>query len=361
MEFIGETIDEVPSLYGLDVGDVDGDGRPDVVAGSTAERLIAWYRAPSWERTVVSRAHSGNIGLALHDIDADGRADLAVASGFNPGIRAGDAYLHWLRQPEDPEADWEGFPVAPVPFLHRIAWADVDGDGRRELVAAAIRGPEGGPGDWSDPGWLGFYRVPADPRADPWPLTVVDAHLHVNHGLSLADLDGDGGVDLLVGAREGLLWYEHLGGGRWARHRISTRETSETYVLSDAAGRTLGIAAVEPWHGNVLCWYPAPDDLRRPDWERRVLDESLEGGHSLACGDLDGDGLPEIVTGSFRPGTDLRVYRAADPALSSWSGQVIDPGLGPGQTYLADLDGDGRPEVVSSGIPTGNLRSYRLR
>ena len=66
----------------------------------------------------------------------------------------------------------------------------------------------------------------------------------------------------------------------------------------------------------------------------------------------------EIVTGSFRPGTDLRVYRSTDKTLAAWECQVIDRRLGPGQTYLLDLDGDGQPDIVSSGLSTGNLKAY---
>lgn len=358
MRFREDEIEVVPSLYGLDIADLDGDARPDLVAGSTAEPFLAWYRAPDWRRTIISREHRGNIGVAIHDIDGDGRPDVAVASGFNPGIQAHAAYLHWLRQPENADDDWTSVVIDQVPFIHRIGWADVDGDGRPELVTATIRGPEGKHLDWSDPGWLGFYRIPDDPAKDPWPLTVIDGHLHLNHGLSFARLSGGAAADILVGARDGLFWYEYSGNGAWERHRVSDRETSEVAVLHGASGEVLGIAAVEPWHGNILCWYQAPADLRTPGWVRHEIADDLEGGHSLACADLDEDGRPEIVTGSFRPGTDLRVYRALNGALSEWECHRIDGELGPGQTYVLDLDGDGRLEIVSSGLSTGNLKAY---
>jgi hypothetical protein len=366
MFFVPAEIDRVRLSYGLDIADLDGDGAPVVLCGSTGEHSLRAYRAPAWEPRVITAAFTGLIGVAAHDIDGDGRTDIALASGFLPGIRSAGARLHWLRQPDRPGGGWADHPIDSIPYLHRIAWADVDGDGRKELLAAAICGPSGphreggGPLDWSDPGWIGFYRVPADPANEPWPLTVLDGHLRTNHGLATARLTpSEAAEDVLVGAAEGLFRYEFLGGNAWERHRISASETSEVAALYGPGGAVLGLAAVEPWHGNRLVVYHAPADLAAPDWPRTEIDDSLAGGHSLACADLDGDGLPEIVTGSFRPGTDLRFYRAHDASLRHWERTVIDDAIGPGQTLIADLDGDGRLEIVASGLSTGNLRVYR--
>ena len=95
------------------------------------------------------------------------------------------------------------------------------------------------------------------------------------------------------------------------------------------------------------------------DRVRPAIDDTLAGGHTLACADVDGDGRMEVVTGSFREANDLRVYRWVDLATNRWERRFLDLDMGPGQSAILDLDGDGRPDIVASGLRTNNLKWYR--
>src|SRR3954452_2296104 len=74
--------DHFPGAYQVEVADVDGDKRPDVIAvgGDTC----AWYENPTWKKRIVSsgRQTPGIISSATADLDGDGKAEIAIAFEF---------------------------------------------------------------------------------------------------------------------------------------------------------------------------------------------------------------------------------------------------------------------------------------
>src|SRR5262249_6700191 len=125
------------------------------------------------------------------------------------------------------------------------------------------------------------------------------------------------------------------------------------------------IATIEPWHGNQVVVYTPPDDLQKM-WDRHVLDDRLQWGHAVWCADLDGDGSDELIIGvrddlSMKPGErrGVRVYKATDERGTTWERQVIeDGGVAVEDLAAADLDGDGRIDLVAVGRQTHNMRIY---
>ncbi len=91
-------IDAFPAGYQVAVADLNGDGRPDVIALSTDADRVDWYENPAWQRRPVART-AKNIDLAVRDLDGRGHPVIALASGFyfNQSNRGGEIEL--LRQP----------------------------------------------------------------------------------------------------------------------------------------------------------------------------------------------------------------------------------------------------------------------
>ena len=206
--------------YAVTTGDVNGDGRTDVVAINATD--LVWFEAPTWQkRTIITGlTPKDNVCLSLNDIDRDGRLDVALGASWQPTNTSSGGTLHWVRQGA-PGADWELHSIAEEPTLHRIRWADLDGDNTRELVVVPLHGRGTKGPDWQGQGArILVFRPPANPARDPWPVEVADDTLHIVHNFLPANMDGDAGDELLVASREGvhLLRPPGQGQGRLVAH-----------------------------------------------------------------------------------------------------------------------------------------------
>jgi hypothetical protein len=108
--------------------------------------------------------------------------------------------------------------------------------------------------------------------------------------------------------------------------------------------------------------YTEPDDPKSL-WDRHVIDEELKWGHAVSFADLDGDGNDELIIGVRDDGgkerRGVRIYKALDDKGAKWSRQIVDAGgIAVEDLAAADLDGDGRIDVVAVGRQTHNVRIY---
>ncbi len=124
------------------------------------------------------------------------------------------------------------------------------------------------------------------------------------------------------------------------------------------------LATIEPMHGNQVVVYTAPgvDDIS-PLWKRTVLDTSLKEGHALACGDLLGAGFDQIVVGWRTKNAEgkvgIKLFTPLDKEAKKWRQTVVDDNtMACEDLCLADLDGDGKLDIVASGRATKNLKVY---
>lgn len=340
--------------YAVTTGDVNGDGRTDVVAINATD--LVWFEAPGWQKRVMVSGVTArdNVALALYDIDRDGRLDVALAAGWQPANTESGGTLQWVgRTGPGADAPWVLHPIAEEPTLHRIRWADVDGDGSSELVAAPLHGRGTKGPEWQGQGArILVFRPPANPASDPWPMEVADDTLHIVHNFLPANMDGDSQDEILTASREGLNLLKRRAGGGFARTLIGEGSPGEI-KMGRVAGRRM-LATVEPWHGASVVIYAEQSGV----WKRSVIEAALTGGHALGWADFDGDGSDELAVGwrDGKPG--LAVYAVdRDGALRS-KVMVDDAGMATEDLAIADLNGDRRPDIVASGRATHNLKIY---
>lgn len=363
--------------YALAVADVDGDGKADVVALS--EDAVVWYRNPDWTRHEVLRGRTArdNVCILPGDVDSDGRVDFVVGAGWRPPDTRTPGTLQWLGR--DAEGDWQLHPIAfEEPSIHRIRWADVRGAGTPQLLVAPLQGRDTKGPDWGEgPGVrLLALSVPRDPTSPDWPAEVVSDALHTVHNVWPVDYDGDGRNEVLAAAWEGVFLIDRDAEGRYATTKLGTgnQESSPNKGASEIKlGRmddgTRYVATIEPWHGNQVVVYWPDTDAERPRYTRFVIDEPVAWGHAVWCADLDGDGSDELIIGQRDPnpegvtprGPGIRVYDfgpASGRPFSATRHVLDDGGMACEDALAADLDGDGRPEVIAGGRATHNVKIY---
>ena len=354
---------DFPGGYQVEVADVNGDGKPDVVGvgGGTC----AWYENPSWKKRIVSddARTPGIISSATADLDGDGKAEVAIAYEFEMNTPP-TGKLALAVQGPTPDAPWALTPIADVPSIHRLRWGDVDGDQRPELVVASIFGPKARPPIFDqDPAAIVAFRPGEDPRAGAWHGPEPVASRPVLHAIRVVDFDGDGRADVLSADNlgVGLARLNKDSQGGWERLTLvpgapgaaPKRGASEIHVGRLADGSRF-LATLEPWHGNQVAVSRAtgPESFG----PRTVIDDTLADGHALWVADVDGDGDDEIFAG--HRGKDARVS-AYDFDGKAWVRTVIDRAITAQDLRGGDLDGDGTPDVVGIGGASHNVVWYR--
>jgi hypothetical protein len=148
----------------------------------------------------------------------------------------------------------------------------------------------------------------------------------------------------------------------WTRTQLaagdqqSTPKRGASEIGVGKVGGKRFLATIEPWHGNQVVVYT--EAIPGGPWNRHVIDPDFHDGHALACADLDSDGNDEIVAGYRGPGTSLYAYYAADASGANWERQLLDAGMAASCVTLADVNGDGRLDVVAIGASTANVKWY---
>ena len=313
------------------LGDLDGDGRPDLVLSYTTDARIAvahntggGFAAPVF---YASRRAPNN--LALADLDGDGRLDVVALCSPN-GVGASDPELDRGSVMVYPGAG-DGTLGAPVTYATGIfpldlVVADLDGDGRQDVAVAAFEDEA-----------IAILRNDGTGALMPRRLVPLG-----NRPVSLAagDLDGNGTVDLVVNRYyEDVVVLRNDGQAGFAAPEIYAI-TSQELALADADGDgVLDLYDAAFWPQVVL---QRANQLVAPS---RI---PFAGGSRVTLADLDGDGHPEAVVGPselFGDGA-LIVRGRADGGFGSPEGILI-PATQP--LAVGDVDGDGDIDLVYDG------------
>lgn len=342
--------------YQVVVADLNHDGKPDLIALASGMPELVWYENPTWERHVIAGGFTRMINCAARDTDGDGIPEIVLASGFSNEAKNSAGIVSLLHSDGDPRRPWKVTEIDRLTTSHRLRWADIFGDGKKVLVNAPLTGARAAAPDYRDHTPLVFYR-PGE-----WKREMIGSENGgVVHGIYIVDWDGDGRDDILTASFVGIDLYKLEKDGRWSRTEIAEGDPSAWPKggSSDVAVGRLGgkryLAAIEPWHGNQVVLYRQSGK----EWQRRVIDASLVDGHTIWTADLNGDGNDEIIAG-FRGGShSVFVYYADDAGGDHWSKQVLDDGgMAAAACAVADLNGDGRPDVACVGSATANLKWY---
>ena len=338
--------------YGIALGDVDGDGKPDILLAD--KKQFVWYRNGDWKKFVMveNLTDRDNVCIAATDIDGDGKVEVAVGAQWNPsetGNAEQSGSVHYLIAPEDRTQSWKAVKLPHEPTIHRMRWARAK-DGKHHLIVVPLHGRNNKGGEGAGVKIMA-YEFPADVEAD-WPLTVLDQYMHLTHNLDVTP--SAEGTDLYFAGKEGVRIVEGFN-GRDASGKAENLAGLITGAGEVRVGKNL-VATIEPMHGNAVVVYG------KSGGERSVLDDQLKEGHALAVADFLGNGSEQAVAGWRSPDAEgkvgIKLYRKTTDG-SRWESQWIDEnGMACEDLQVADLNGDGKPDIVAAGRATNNLKIY---
>jgi len=364
--------------YATIIADVNGDGKPDIVVVDS--KRVVWYENPTWKvrPIIMGKTKPDNVCITALDVDGDGALDLVLGSDWAPFNTKAGGTLQWLKRGKSLDDEWSIFPIGEEPTIHRVRTADLDGSGKRVIVHVPLMGRESTKeANWMDgrPVRVVAYPVPKDPIKGPWEPLVLNEDLHVCHNFFPFPVAKGQAEDIMVASYEGLFQL-HREDKKWTATKVgagnqanpkSNRGASEVKV-GQLKGEQRYAATVEPWHGNEIVVYPFGSKGKDGLWERVMIDDHLRWGHGVWCADLDGDGDEELIIGvRDNPGKDdkftekcgVRIYKSLDASRTKWTRQIVDDGgVAVEDLTVADLNADGKPDIVAVGRKTGNARIY---
>ncbi|MFO0916958.1 MAG: VCBS repeat-containing protein [Planctomycetaceae bacterium] len=338
-------------------GDINHDGKPDVVAGPF------WFAGPDFTEQHAfyppvafdPLGYSDNFSSFTHDINGDGWTDILVIPF--PGKEG-----YWFANPQGKDGNWDKHVYLAVVDNESPTFTDITGDGKPEVIC-------------STDGYFGYAAPGVDPT-QPWTFHRVSdqsAGGKFTHGLGVGDVNGDGRKDLLE--KNG--WWEQpaslAGDPVWKKHAFPFSEGGGAHMYAEdlnGDGRNDVITSLQA-HGYGLVWYEQLPGDGEPKFKPHLITgttpEDNETGlkfsqlHAIDFVDMDGDGLKDIVTGkrwwAHGPKGDPEPNEAAvlywfqrvpgPDQTVSWKAHQIDNDSGVSTQVMAgDVTGDKLPDVI---------------
>lgn len=359
---------KLPGAYAVNVADFNRDGRVDVIANSLGARELAWYENPSWQRHVVVSDTTQIVNQAPEDLNGDGIPEVAFQSSFAMQAAKSEG-VNWIARSSGPGQPWKAERFDAFPTSHHLIWADLDGDGKKELINAPLIGPASlAPTYDQDQAPVFWYRQ------DDWQRRVItDSIPGIIHRVRAVKWDGGRRDQILVASFEGIALYRATGSGaamKFEKVLLSAGHDSEKAPRRGASDVGAGLqdgrrffAAVEPWHGNEVVIYTGAGT----NWARRVIFDKVGAGHEIAVIDLNGDGRDDVIANdNSRPTPNnphapiggVHVFYAPDDAeKGAWIYQRVEDKAAMNSCVGVDINNDKRNDLVCGG-GSGIVRWY---
>jgi hypothetical protein len=354
VHFKKQQLDEKFRSEGAAIGDFNHDGQPDIAAG------FVWYEAPEWTmHTVLETApeyqpkgYSNSFCTFAEDLNGDDWDDIIIVDF--PGTPT-----WWFENPQGKAGPWKRHAIAEVTNNESPQMVDLDADGQRELVFAFSPDKSQPDGDQRQ---MAFAKR-TDKATDLWTLYPISEKgapgtQKYSHGLGIGDVNGDGRSDIVV--PQG--WWEAPEDiskqQQWTWHETGIGDKGAQMYVFDIDGDGDSDMISSSPHAFGIWWH---EQTAPNEWKTHEIDMSYSQTHAVCLADINGDGLPDFVTGKRwwahggnDPGADgpsvmcwYELKRKDGAAF--WVRHQFDHDSGVGTQFeIGDVNGDGLLDVVTS-------------
>jgi len=379
-DFVLHTFDrqQLTDVYfseGANFGDLNRDGKPDVVHGPY------WWEGPDLTRRHEiyapvpqnRRGYSNNFFTWVYDFNGDGWNDL-----LSVGL-PGSAALLYINPGEpkiaEPAAHWD---------VHKV----LDGIGNESPQFVNLVGSEQPELVCNHLGRFGYVTFDPSKATGPWtwhPISDQVGEYPFGHGLGVGDINGDQRPDVIYKAG----WFEQpesiAGDPEWVFHKYSFAGAGGADMFAydvDGDGDSDVITSLQA-HSYGLAWYEQVREGDQRTFKKHlIMGEKAEDSpygilftepHTVALADIDGDGLKDIITGktywSHHEKSPLwdagavvywfKLVRGKEGV--DWVPFKADGEAGVGrELMIGDLDGDQRPDMVMGGMKGAHVLRHKV-
>ena len=328
--------------YGLAIGDLDGDGKPDIATANHWDKQVGILTrnaaGTGWDGPVAAGTLTyGPYAVAIGDLNADGKPDLAMA---NAGEGTAESRMSVIMR-NAAGTGWDAPEMLGqtgyVPT--DVAIGDVTADGKPDLVSA----------DASS----GTITVIARNAAGTgWSAPVTTGAGNGTHSVALGDFNGDGKLDAALPSANTatltVLTRNAAGTGWNAGVDLSVGVFPASVVTADLNGDgklDLATANANSASNTVSV---ITRNATNTGWDApTTIATNSDGPYGLAVGDLNGDGKPDLATSNIRSNDVTVITRNA--AGTGWNAAVTAGATDadPRSLAIGDVTGDGRPDIVT--------------
>ncbi len=318
--------------HDVEVGDLNNDGRLDVVVRLGATVVFYQNNPNSWTAVTVNNRSSE--GTALGDIDGDGDLDIAI-NGY------------WLQNPSPSTSPWTERAVnTGWPTMVGVTVADINADGRKDILLAPSE---------SANGKLAWYET-SNPLTGPWTEHVISNSVSYIHTFKTADMDRDGDLDVVTAEMhqasdpDEVSVYRNDGGAlNWIPVAVATSGSHNIRVGDIGNDGDIDIVGAN-WNNSAPGGAPiemwenlggTTSGLTLDSWQRRVVDSNKPWrAVFVTSADVNGDGRKDILTGGWW-------YQNPGSSTGTWTRNTIGSPLNNLATVY-DFDGNGTMDVLGT-------------